>query len=312
MPPVTPTVNILLSTFNGDEFIDQQIESLLKQTSVAITITIRDDGSRSEFQQTLKRYRDKHSCIQLTLAENKGLPDSFFQLMSDCDKSHHYYAFCDQDDIWPENKLAQAIEALEKTPHPIALYCSRQTYISDSGSIIGESFTPSKPLGLKNAAFENIAVGCTCVFTPALLAAATPQSNEIPSIIMHDWWIYLIATACGRVIFDIEPSTYYRQHNNNVIGGNISGWSKFRVRVRKYFQLKAKNKGGPIKQLEMLSASLIELEHTNTNNEIAQILNAYNAPPLKRIVSSRNSEIFYRQTTIDHIIWKILFSLKML
>lgn len=307
-----PCVNILLSTYNDINFIEEQIQSLQAQADVNITISIRDDGSNRQTRELLRKISQSNENIELNLAENIGLPDSFFSLMQkQRNKNYDYYAFCDQDDIWPPDKLIGAIRKLHQAQNPIALYCSRQTYINEKGFYIGESFTPKKPLNIKNAMLENIAVGCTCVFTPKLLEKAT-QSNDYTNIVMHDWWVYLIGITLGEVIFDASPSTLYRQHSNNVIGGKLSHWKKFKLRIRKYKDLKQLNKGGPINQLQKYTSEHSNFLSSENTQLIKRVLEAYNSNIFKRIYIAYNSSYFYRQTFIDHIIWKLLFILKML
>lgn len=307
-----PCVNILLSTYNDTDFIEQQIQSLQNQIGVNITISIRDDGSNERTRELLIKITQKHNNIELNQSDNIGLPDSFFSLMQQQEtKNFDYYAFCDQDDIWIPEKLIVAIKKLQDAKSSIALYCSRQTYIDESGNIISDSFTPNKPLGLKNAMLENIAVGCTCVFTPELLKIAT-SPKDYKNIIMHDWWVYLTATALGEVIFDQTPHTLYRQHKNNVIGGNLKPLDKFKSRIKKYQQLKNQQKGGPINQIEKLFQQYQEQLPPTEKKLITELLNTFHEGIIARVLGVINDKLFYRQKSLEHITWKFLFIFKML
>lgn len=307
-----PFVNILLSTYNGSDFIEKQIESLQSQINVNISITIRDDGSDKQHLNLLKNIAQKHSNIELDLSHNIGLPGSFFQLMKNqSNKQYDYYAFCDQDDIWLPDKLTSAIQQLKAIHSPIALYCSRQIYIDKNDKKIGSSFRPPKNISLKNAIFENLAVGCTCVFTSSLLQQAL-QTKDYRNIVMHDWWVYLIASSIGEVTFDTTPHIYYRQHSNNAVGGKLSHWRKLLSRIEKYINIQLTNKGGPIDQLEAFYNEFSTQISSEDADLIKKVLVNYDRSIIQRIRIASNSLFFYRQTFSDHITWKLLYLFKML
>lgn len=134
--------------------------------------------------------------------------------------SQDLYAFCDQDDVWYEDKLERAVHF--HTQHPsqsIRLYCARTQFVDDRLKPIGLSPSIRRPPSFGNALVQNIASGNTMVFNQTVLLA---QKKVQPKhSIWHDWTTYLVATALdGLVFFDDKPCLFYRQHGNNVIGSN--------------------------------------------------------------------------------------------
>ncbi len=210
-------VYVLLSTYNGEKFIAQQLDSLLSQTYINTHILIRDDGSNDSTVKIIQKYTAIHSNISFTAGTNIGVVSSFLSLLSATPGSEeNLYAFCDQDDVWIPEKIERAVTQLvnQTTPEK-TLYCSKQQYVDDNLRPIGESPTP-KAIGFHNAIVENIAVGCTVVFGSYIREKMLQASSR--DMIMHDWWAYLIASSFGHVIYDARPSIKYRQHSSTVTG----------------------------------------------------------------------------------------------
>ena len=215
-----PRIQILLSTFNGEKYISEQINSILGQRGVEVNLLIRDDGSTDNTVRILKKFEEKDSRINVYYGSNVGVVNSYFDLLYKANSNNDYYAFSDQDDVWKPNKLIYAVEKLNgikmNTPN---LYCGSTQLVDEQLHYIKgkkhyrERIVPS----FENAMIENIACGCTMVFNKKLLEIII--NNKKPQkAIMHDWWIYLVASALGNVTVDEVPYILYRQHNNNVVG----------------------------------------------------------------------------------------------
>jgi glycosyltransferase involved in cell wall biosynthesis len=208
-------VNILLSSYNGERFIEAQIDSLLKQSFESISIFIRDDGSTDNTVSKIRPYLTRHSNIHLTTGKNLGVIGSFIELLNHApDGKNELYAFCDQDDIWLPDKIERAAVQLSNQSSPAhSLYCSRLEYVDENLNHLGYTLIP-KVLGFNNAVVENIAVGCTVVFGTSIKEYMLRASPDL--MMMHDWWAYLTASAFGEIIYDNKPTISYRQHGNNV------------------------------------------------------------------------------------------------
>jgi len=215
-----PNVAVLLSTYNGAEFLQDQLESLRAQEGVLVHLYARDDGSSDSTREILQRYGVIWPDLnEVTCGPNLGATASFLQLLLTAPDDADYYAFCDQDDVWLPNKLARAIEVLSGMEGP-ALYCSNVTCVDEDLGVLGIPPAHSDNR-FQHLLFENIATGCTVVLNPAARALIT---SRLPSrgVVMHDWWCALIVAALGQVHYDPEPSLLYRQHRGNLIGMNAN------------------------------------------------------------------------------------------
>lgn len=212
-------VQILLSSYNGEKFIDEQIESLINQNSVDINILVRDDGSTDGTIAILEKYRSK-GILNYYQGQNMKPAKSFLNLIENSQDAD-YYAFCDQDDYWNENKLIKAIELLADYTSSPALYFSKAELVNAQLQPIKHKGYPKKAYTFGQAIIKNNATGCTMVFNQNLMSIIR---GYYPSFVtMHDYWVYLICLSIGgKVIYDNNSYIKYRQHSNNVVGGKNS------------------------------------------------------------------------------------------
>ena len=228
-----PKVAILLSSYNGEKFIAEQVDSLLAQEGVDIHIIVRDDGSTDNTVDIIKEFKAAHpGKIELIEGANVGWCKSFFLLVeyaaqkTECE----FYAFCDQDDIWLPDKLRVAVSALESMPDKTLprLYCSNLFYYKD-GINFGK-IRKKKPIPTyKNCLVRNYATGCTIVFDNNLLKLIAAEPPGIT--VAHDYWAYMVAVLCGNVCIDNESYILYRQHENNQIGSKSGFYEIWKHRI---------------------------------------------------------------------------------
>ncbi|MEQ1667693.1 MAG: glycosyltransferase, partial [Sulfuriferula sp.] len=183
-------VTILLSTYNGSKFLQQQLDTLYQQTYSNISILVRDDGSSDTTRSILEGAQLKGRVDVLAQHNNLGPALSFFELLRQAALTETgYVAFCDQDDFWQPEKIAQAVAALSGVAaNRPAMYCSRVELVDEHLNHIGFGDVPRK-LGFGNALVENVATGCTIVLNRQaidLLCESLPSNPQ-----MHDWWCYL-------------------------------------------------------------------------------------------------------------------------
>lgn len=206
-----------MSTYNGEKFLQQQLDSLYNQT-VKVDIYVRDDGSTDNTKQILATNAQEGKLLWYN-GKNLKPAKSFWNLLQTAPDAD-YYAFCDQDDFWFSNKIENAIhhiKAVENINRPI-LYCSNVTITDVNLNPIELMYKKSSvPTDLSHALINNIAPGCTMVFNRAAKNKLIIYDCE-KDIIMHDWLAYKIVSMFGLVIYDVASSMYYRQHCNNVIG----------------------------------------------------------------------------------------------
>lgn len=222
-------VNILLSTFNGEKYLSQLLDSIKSQDYKNIDIWIRDDGSVDMTWSILQSFSANQRNVNLIRGDNVGVINSYIKLINMiCDQSS-FCAFCDQDDIWHRSKITRAVNMLMAQPDPSeCLYCAKQEYMDGNLNHLGYSSEP-RALNFNNAIVENIAVGCTVVFGSKIRNYL--QNINSDGIMMHDWWAYLISTAFGKVIYDPYPVIKYRQHPHSVTAWE-PGLVKIKVRIK--------------------------------------------------------------------------------
>ncbi|WP_411959325.1 glycosyltransferase family 2 protein [Pseudomonas sp. s4] len=217
-------VAILLSTYNGEEFLNEQLDSLAQQTHKNWTIYASDDGSNDSTTRILASYRQRIGEDRLHIFEGPqlGFAANFLSLVRREEIQASYFAFCDQDDIWAPRRLESGITWMNNLPQDRpGLYCSRTSLIDASGAPIGSSPLFTKRPCFKNALVQSIAGGNTMLLNNAARDLLKKTSIDT-KIISHDWWAYILITGCGGdVHYSNEPTIYYRQHDRNIIGSNI-------------------------------------------------------------------------------------------
>ena len=227
-------IMVLLSTYNGEKYISDQIESVLCQQGVDVHIVARDDGSQDETINILKRISTLEN-ITVIEGQNIGVVGSFFKLMHEavC-HNFDYFAFCDQDDVWKNDKLKVATDILSGHGNEPALYMSSFQMVDENLHSIQTNM--SRPnISVEGALASNCATGCTMVFNKKLLEKSLISNYD--DVLMHDYWMYMVCLLTGGYIYyDETPHIYYRQHGNNVIGGTGDNFlTKWWTRMNKMF-----------------------------------------------------------------------------
>lgn len=226
-------IDVLLASYNGERHLRQQLDSVLAQQGVDLCIYVRDDGSSDATPALLRSYAERFpdKVVLVSAGEGRrGAAGNFLGLMQ-LDSSADYFAFCDQDDVWAPDRLQVAVTMLEDLRKPVRLYCSAVSFVSEDLQVLGVSSRKVLP-SFDNAFVENIAQGCTMVGDAALRDLVRARPPQI--VAMHDWWLYLLATALGQVVYDPVPRLLYRQHGANAVGGGFSLWQKLRKNWRRY------------------------------------------------------------------------------
>ena len=227
-------VLVLMATYNGEKYIQEQLESLFAQEGVEVSLLVRDDGSTDSTCQILDRWGQTHP-VSWYAEGHLGAKYGFLELVgkalnSDAD----YFAFCDQDDVWDSNKLAVALQQLQTAePTKPALYYCGQRLVDEKLQPLSVHRLNSKRTMPARFVFGDIA-GCTGVFNRALAEAVAAYRPEY--LRMHDLWIMKVCCALGGQVFvDPEAHIAYRQHGNNVEGLSNSFCSKVK-RFGRYYR----------------------------------------------------------------------------
>jgi len=206
-------VIILMSTYNGEKYIKEQMESIFNQTYKNIKIFVRDDGSKDNTLNILKEYENQGK-IKLSYGENLGFAKSFYWLLENTEQSD-YYSFADQDDIWLENKIENAVNILNNMDNlkPALYFCDFDFYDKDMNFISHKNRIKAK-ITLQSALVNNINCGFTTVINYELLKyyLLMPAEKNIP----HDYLALIIAVTLGNVYYDFNVLAKYRRHDRNV------------------------------------------------------------------------------------------------
>lgn len=224
-------VAILLCTYEGERFLSDQLASFAAQSHTNWALWASDDGSQDATCAILNRFKKNFTerPVVVQPGPGKGSTANFVALTCNAGITADYYAYADQDDIWEADKLERAVRWLNTVPDNIpALYCSRTRLVDENNIEIGLSPLFSKRPSFANALVKNIAGGNTMVFNNAArnLLRITEEDS---SILIHDWWAYIVTTGCGgRVFYDTYPSLRYRQHNDNLVGMNATWGAKLK------------------------------------------------------------------------------------
>ncbi len=218
-------VAVILGFYNGNKYISEQINSILEQTHKNIDIFIFDDKSSENINLKVRELNLNYpNNIKIIKREkNIGYAKNFLKGLKEVGNKHHFYAFCDQDDIWEKDKISRALTSTNIIRNDIpTLYFSRTSYYSPDCLIeIGSSKIFKKPASFSNAILQNIAGGNTILMN-ASARQIIIQTVDDNNFISHDWWCYLMISAVnGKIIFDKRKTVKYRQHKKNLIGMNI-------------------------------------------------------------------------------------------
>ena len=262
-------IAILLASYNGEKYISEQIESIIKQTYSDWELFIRDDGSTDKTVEIIKNFSTTDDRIHYYDDSEKhiGAKKSFLKLLENIDAE--LYLFCDQDDLWLpekiEHSLQQYNEVREKDDVPIIIHTDA-TVVDEKLNIISESYWKSAHIVPEryNSSYSLLAIlscvqGTTMLFNNKVKQLCFPLSEDIK--LMHDSWVATrTIKAGGRIVALHESTILYRQHSSNVYGvatgkelnftSKLKSWRDvFDINKRKYSSLKHDNYGGLIKYL---------------------------------------------------------------
>lgn len=228
-PADKPMVTVLLATHNGEQFLREQLESIETQTYPHWHIIAMDDGSDDKTLDILNEFQGRHADkfdIQRA-APIHSAKQTFFRLVLTNAKSH-YFAFCDQDDVWEPHKLERMVLAMATmerqhvVPRPSLAFSDLSVVDRDlnlqSKSFMKDMRVRPHDLTFSNILTENSVPGCSMIFNEHLVEIVRQHPDICEHAIMHDWWVLLLAKATGEITYVPEPLVRYRQHSNNSLG----------------------------------------------------------------------------------------------
>lgn len=233
------TIAILLATYNGDQYLKEQLDTLISQSYHQWHLFVHDDGSTDETPAILRFYAQQYSNISiLEYDSQKGPANNFLSLLQRVDAE--YYMFCDQDDVWLNHKIEMSIMKMKEleaqTPSVPIVICSDLHIVDKDLNIISRSYWEHAgiyPQFIKNfdeCAASSVATGCTMLFNHA-----AKQATRFPAkhAAMHDSWVTLCTLKRQGILYGIgKQLILYRQHDNNSLGATSASVSQFTLSYR--------------------------------------------------------------------------------
>lgn len=262
-------VNILMSTYNGQQFLAEQIRSIQDQSYTDWTLFIRDDGSSDNTKEILKDFERQDSRIHLIdsdKSDNLGVIKSFHKLVNH-DRADYYF-FSDQDDVWLPNKLELSLKEAQYylADLPLMVYMDLKVVNQDL-EIMTESMVKSQShhanTELVQELTENTVTGGVAMINHAL----AEMWQETDDILMHDWYLALLASAFGNLVFIDQPGELYRQHSDNVLGARtlskrFKKWIRPHILFAVYWDL--------IKNSQKQARHLLQMPLSQSNRELIE------------------------------------------
>jgi glycosyltransferase involved in cell wall biosynthesis len=289
------SVEVLLSTYNGEKYLEEQIDSIVGQSHSDWRLLIRDDGSKDGTVEIIKNYGDKYpeKMIVVESEGNIGVIKSFETLCRSA--TADYLMFCDQDDVWLPTKIERSLShllALENkygSQKPLLVF-SDMIVTDESLKTICDSFwfysdLNPENVGLNKLLMKNVAAGCSMIFNRALLNMALPIPTDA---IMHDYWFMLVAASFGRISHFDDKTVYYRQHSGNRIGAHEKWRQPFFKRIYSFarrllrYRRDAFIERPYIRQAESLARSCGAKMHERTRRMLTDFVSLSDYPFLRR------------------------------
>ena len=240
----TDKIAVLMAIYNGENYIEEQLKSVISQTETNWELFIHDDGSTDQSLQIVNRYKtwDPNRIHIIEGPPCGGAKDNFFFLMRQIDAP--YVMFCDQDDAWLPEKIELTFQRMREQESrfgedtPLMVF-SDLTVVDHKLQRIAERISAYQKLDprhvhCKDLMIQNVITGCTVMVNRALIKKAI-RIEHTDEIIMHDWWCALVAAQFGRISYVDVPLVLYRQHEDNSVGAK-------NVNSLKYLGTRLKNK----------------------------------------------------------------------
>lgn len=247
-------IGVLIATYNGIDFLQEQLDSILNQTKKVDEIVVSDDGSNDGTLDFLYDYKNEHTNVDIKIVQNKenhGVSNNFSNAFKN--SSAEYLFFCDQDDVWKNDKVETFCKALEKYPDCGLYFSNAEVTYQDlklKGFTLFDSFIPQiKPLFsvegdiivldrdfiMQYEGTTNLFTGMSMLVSRDVLKKITPFSKNIKERFLHDEQIALYCALEDKICCINACTAFYRQHEKNVIGSTEKiQYDKYRKKIDDY------------------------------------------------------------------------------
>lgn len=280
-------VEILLATYNGEKYVQELIESILNQSYTNWIIRAGDDSSTDSTYDILLKYKEKYPEKFIIEKNIPGCGSAKYNFLNLISKSTcRYVMCCDQDDVWLPHKIEWTLKQMKHDENgkiPVLIHTDIKV-VDSSLNVINPSFFEyskfKKEFKFKDLLIQNYVTGCTMMMNRQLVELVK-REKDYEKILMHDWYIALLAAAYGKVGFVDKPTMLYRQHAINSVGAKQYGIALFIEKCRKH-SLK--------KSLE------------DTVNQISQLLSTYGDDfPRRYLRLIENYSTLYKKKKLQRV-----------
>lgn len=293
-------VVVLLSSYNGEKYIEEQIESIFSQTYSNIELVVRDDGSTDNTCAILEKY-EKERGIKFIRGKNVGFIKSFLSLIKQAPPAD-YYAFSDQDDVWMPEKIGYAVEELEKADNskPV-LYFSNYDFYDGNMNYIGHGKDLKRGPSFRNSLVDCISLGINSVMNKT---AKDIICKDIPKHCCgHDWWTYMVCAGLGEVIYDHRYTVKYRRTGENVSPGGKEFIKMQLWRIKKFF---VNNYFNNVHKM-LLEYNRLYGSSLSADDRKVLSMFVYNKYNFKKAVKKTFYPKFFRQGIADELMLRAIF-----
>lgn len=284
-------VAVLMVTFNGEKYIEEQLASILNQKlddDIAVDIYVRDNASTDNTVAILNKYK-KENKIKLKLLENDGPAVSFLSLIKET-VGYDYYFLCDQDDYWNEEKVRISLDWMTNNKVPTMFFSNAELVNEKMETMNCTVYKKEPPHDLMTIACSGGILGCTVAFNSELRKYILNIPLNKEQIIMHDFLLALVCAAVnGKIIYYDKTLVKYRQHGNNVVGVSLSLRSKLLARLKNAYK---KNDISISEQTELVLDTLKNYIPNKNINKLKRVVN-YRKNILTKLSLAFSSQIKY-------------------
>lgn len=303
------TVAVVLCTYNGETYLENQIDSILNQNRVLVEIFVRDDGSTDRTLEILKHYANYYSNFHLMNNGNtcnKGIKKGFMEALNwavSYSDDILYFAFSDQDDVWLPNKLIRGIEKIRKSTNKNgALYYSNKTVVDENLKVkYEEKLTGHNDFS--DFYFVSCAYGCTMIINRKMAVLSSQTCSSASHF--HDDWIHRLAISLeSDIIFDDNSYILYRQHGDNVCGSFATEDKPLWYLIKRAFEYILKGKGYERATLAMDIMNNYSHLMSEEIKENMKLIAEYKKSPQNKLQLLRKADISGRPAK-ERWIWKV-------
>lgn len=234
MIPSHQRIAVVMSTYNGENHLVEQIESILAQSDVQVELIVRDDGSVDGTVNLLEDYARVNK-VRLVRGENKGVVGSFLDAIAAAPGDVPYIALSDQDDVWHADKLSRAMQIMDTKDNKIPqLYCSEYIFCDAEMHPQAPSHLNRIGVSFPTMLYENMVSGNTVVINRKLADLIINAGRD--GVYTHDWWLGLVATALGELTYDTFASLDYRRTGSNASPTGTSAVNILKYRIKTFIK----------------------------------------------------------------------------